>query len=159
MAVDFKKFDKLVNNDQLKKDIEKASEVSYEDVPEGEYLVSLENLEVKETKAGDKLMLAAAFKIKETIDAPNKQNNRWIFFNRVIYGNKVTERWNDGVAIKGVLTWLEELSGTRFEFKSYSQLANDVEELFEDMKDSTEIQINYSPDEFNPVSITEVFDI
>ena len=157
MAVDFNKFDKLVNQEQLKKDIEKASEVSFDDVPEGEYIVSLENMEVKETKAGDKLMLAIAFKIKETIDAPKKQNGRYIFMNRVIYGNKVSDHWNDGVAINGVLGWLKDLG--EIEFKSYSQFANDIEELFEELKDSVEIQISYSPDEFYPVSITEVFDL
>lgn len=157
MAVDFNKFDKLVNQEQLKKDIEKASEVSFDEVPEGEYIVSIENMEVKETKAGDKLMLAMAFKIKETIDAPKKQNGRFIFMNRVIYGNKVSDRWNDGVAINGVLGWLKDLG--EIEFKSYSQFANDIEELFEELQDSVELQINYSPDDFYPVSIGEVFDL
>lgn len=157
MAVDFNKFDKLVNQEQLKKDIEKASEQSFDDVPEGTYIVSIENMEIKETNAGDKLMLAMAFKIKETLDAPKKQNGRFIFMNRVIYGNKVSDRWNDGIAIHGVLGWLKDLG--ELDFKSYAQFAKDINELFEELKDSIELEINYSPDEFYPVSITEVFDI
>ena len=157
MAVDFNKFDKLVNQEQLKKDIEKASEQTFDDVPEGEYIVSIENMEVKETNARDKLMISFAFKIKETLDAPKKQNGRFIFMNRVIYGNKVSDRWNDGVAIHGVLGWLKDLG--EIEFKSYTQFAHDIEELFEELQDSVELQISYSPDEFYPVSIIEVFDL
>ena len=158
MSVDFKKFDELVDQKKLKEELKNADVASFDDVPEGEYIVGIENMEVKPTKNGDKLMFSVACKIKETIDAPNKQNNRWIFFNRVIFGNKTTDRWNDGVAIKGILTWLKEFTDD-IEFNSYSQFASDIEELFEDIKDNTEVHINYSPDEFNPISIIEVFDI
>lgn len=48
-------------------------------------------MEIKLTKAQDKLMFAVQCKIKE-----GEQANRMIFFNRVISGNKVSENWNDG---------------------------------------------------------------
>lgn len=159
MAVDFNKFDQLVDQAKLKNEVENASTPEFDEVPKGIYIVSIENMEIKETKAKDKLMFSISCKITETVDAPKKQDNRWIFFNRVIYGNKVTERWNDGIAIKGILTWIEALTDEQLEFRNYSQLAADVEELFEDIKDSIEIQVKYDSTAFNPIVIQEVFDI
>lgn len=158
MAVDFKKFDQMIDQNKLKKDMEEAAETSYTEVPAGKYLVLLEKMEIKETKAKDKLMFAASFRIKDTIDAPMKQNNRCIFFNRVISGNKTTEKWNDGRAIKGVITWLEELTDEELEFKNYSKFSDDVLSLFQDVKDTIEVEINYDPEAFNPIEIVDVYD-
>ena len=158
--MDFDKFDKLVDQKKLQNEADPANDVEYDDVPKGTYIISIQRMEVKETNAKDKLMFSVQCKIVETLDASKKQDNRWIFFNRVIYGNRVTERWNDGRAIKGVLTWLEELTDVKLDFKSYSTFADDVEDLFEDVvKDKIEVQIKYDPEAFNPISIQEVFDI
>lgn len=159
MAVDFNKFDKMVDNKQLKEDIANASDQQYDDVPKGTYLITIEKMEVKQTKAKDKLMFSVQAKIKETIEAPKKQDGRWIFFNRVICGNRTTEKWNDGAAIKGVITWIRDLADEELEFESYSQFAEDVESLFEDIKSSVEAQVKYDADAFNPITIEEVFDI
>ena len=86
--VDLSKFDKLVNNDEIKKQMDAAPE--YDDVPAGTYVAEIKNMEVKPTKAGDKLMFSVSFQIIETIDAPKKQDKRYIFFNRGICGNKST---------------------------------------------------------------------
>ena len=159
MTVDFDKFDKMVDEKQLKKDIEAASMTAYDEVPDGTYVVSIETLEVKPTKAGDKLMLSAAFKINETIDAPMKQDGRWVFFNRVICGNRTTENWNDGKAIKGVITWLKEIfDDVDIDFETYSQFANDVNSLYCENKDEIELQIKYTANAFNPIIIEDVFD-
>ena len=156
--MDFKKFDQMVNKDELKKQMEAAPE--YDDVPKGTYMAVIDKMEVKPTKAGDKLMFAVQMGITETLEAPKKQDKRKIFFNRVICGNKTTEKWNDGVAIKGVITWLEKLldEGDTIEFKNYSDFAAEVLDIYQDICPGIELKINYDPDAFNPVEIVEVFD-
>lgn len=158
MSVDFNKFDQMVNNEELKKQMDAAPE--YDDVPKGTYMCDIDKMEIKETKAGDKLMLAVQMGITETIDAPKKQDRRKIFFNRVICGNKNTEKWNDGIAIKGVISWIEKLldEGDTLEFKSYGQFADEVLDIYQDICPNISVKIDYDPDAFNPVTIVEVFD-
>ena len=153
---DFNKFDQMVDNKKIKEDIENA--VSYDEVPKGKYVIGIENMEIKPTKAGDKLMFALQAKIRKTIDAPKKQDGRYIFFNRVICGNKVSDNWNDGVAIKGIITWLDEL-GEEIDFENYTQFAEDVHEIYEAVSDDIEVEITYDPDKFNPIKIEEVYDL
>lgn len=158
MSVDFNKFDQMVDQKELKKQMDAAPE--YDDVPKGTYMVVIDKMEVKPTKAGDKLMFAVQLGITETIDAPKKQDKRKVFFNRVICGNKTTERWNDGVAIKGVVSWVEKLldEGDKIEFKNYSQFAEEVLDIYQDICPQIALKIKYDPDGFNPVEIVEVFD-
>ena len=159
MAVDFNKFDQMVDKKQLKEDIAAAADQQYDEVPAGQYVISIEKMEVKPTKAGDKLMFSLQAKIKETVEAPKKQDGRWIFFNRVICGNRTTEKWNDGAAIKGVITWIKDLTDEELEFRSYGQFAEEVESLFDDIHESIEAQVKYDPSAFNPITIEEVFDV
>lgn len=156
--MDFNRFDNMVNQDELKKQMEAAPE--YDDVPKGTYMVAIEKMEVKPTKAGDKLMFAVQMGITETLEAPKKQDKRKVFFNRVVCGNKTSERWNDGVAIKGVISWIEKLldEGDTIEFKNYSQFADEVLDIYQDVCPNIELKIDYDPDAFNPVTIVEVFD-
>lgn len=156
--MDFNKFDKMVNKDELKKQMEAAPE--YDDVPKGIYMAVIDKMEIKPTKAGDKLMFAVQMGITETIEAPKKQDRRKIFFNRVICGNRSTERWNDGVAIKGVISWIEKLldDGDSITFKNYSQFAEEVLDIYQDICPQITLKIDYDPDAFNSVVILEVFD-
>lgn len=156
--MDFAKFDKMVNQDELKKQMEAAPE--YDDVPKGTYMAVIDKMEVKETKDKNGLIFALQMGITETIDAPKKQDKRKIFWNRKIYGNKTTEKWNDGIAIKGVVSWLKELldEGDTIEFKNYSQFAEEVLDIYQDICPDIEIKIEYDPDGFNPIEIVEVFD-
>lgn len=158
MAVDFSKFDKLVNQKELNAQMNAAPE--YDDVPAGSYMTVIDKMEIKSTKAGDKLMFAVQMGITETISAPKKQDKRKIFFNRVICGNKVTERWNDGVAIKGVISWISKLldEDDTIEFKNYSQFAEEVLDIYQDVCSQISLKISYDPDAFNPIEIIEVFD-
>lgn len=158
MSVDFNKFDKMIDQKTLKQQMDAAPE--YDDVPRGRYRVVIDKMEVKPTKAGDKLMFAVQMGIIETIDAPKKQDKRKLFWNRVICGNKTTERWNDGVAIKGVISWVEKLldEGDIIEFKNYGQFADEILDIYQDICPHIALDIDYDPDAFNPVSIVEVFD-
>ena len=103
MAVDFSAFDKKVDLDALQEEVKNADLSSFEDVPDGTYIVGFDKMEIKPTKAKDKLMFAVQCKIKE---GPHK--GRLLFFNRVISGNKTSEKWNDGKAIKSVCTWKQK---------------------------------------------------
>lgn len=160
MSVDFAKFDKLVNQKEINAQMNAA--VEFDDVPAGTYRCSIEKMEIKATKANDKLMFAVQLKIKDTLDAPKKQNNRYIFFNRVIYGNKNTDKWNDGIAIKGVISWISKLltdDDDPLAFKNYSQFAEDVLDIYQDICPKIEVDIKYDPEAFNPVTITDVTDL
>lgn len=157
MAVDFTKFDKMVNNDEIKKQMEQSQD--FDDVPAGTYLCEIKNMEVKLTKAGDKVLFSVQMQIIKTIDAPKKQDKRYIFFNRIISGNKNTEKWNDGVAIKGIISWVNELTGDEdLTFTNYSQFSEDVLDIFQDIGSTVEVEVIYDPDAFNPIKIKDVYD-
>lgn len=158
MAVDFSAFDAKMDPN-LQEDVKNAKE--YEDVPNGDYIVSVDKMEVKTTKAGDKLMFAVQMSIKENSDgSKSNQKGRKIFFNRVISGNRVSESWNDGKAIKSVITWLDKL-GTELipEFVNYSDFAELVLDIFQEIQGKVELDVTYKASDFNPVSINEVYDI
>lgn len=156
--MDFDKFDKMIDNKTLKAQMDAAPE--FDDVPKGTYICDIEKMEVKPTKNGDKLMLAVQMGITETVDAPKKQEKRKIFFNRVICGNKCTDKWNDGVAIKGVISWLKNLldDGDTIEFESYSKFSEEVLDIFQDICPNIEVKVEYDPEGFDPIKIVEVYD-
>lgn len=155
MSIDFSAFDNNVDTEQLAQDVANAPAQEFDEVPNGTYIVGFEAMEIKLTKAGDKLMFAVQCKIKE-----GDQKGRMIFFNRVISGNKNTEKWNDGRAIKSVITWLEKLeTETVPEFFNYQDFADCVLDIFQEVKDVVEAEVEYKADNFNPISIKEVFDV
>lgn len=158
MAVDFSAFDAKMDPN-LQDDVKNAKE--YEDVPNGDYIVSVDKMEVKTTKAGDKLMFAVQMSIKENSDgSKSNQKGRKIFFNRVISGNRVSESWNDGKAIKSVITWLDKLRTDLIpEFVNYSDFAELVLDIFQEIQGKVELDVTYKASDFNPVSINEVYDI
>ena len=157
MAIDFSAFDSKVDLAALQKEVEEAKDADFSDVPDGKYIVSIEKMEIKLTKTQDKLMFAVQCKIKE-----GEQANRMIFFNRVISGNKVSENWNDGRAIKSVCTWVNELLGedeTPVEFINYQDFADQILDVFQSIQNSIEVEVTYAASKFNPITINEVFDL
>ena len=154
MAIDFSAFDGKVDLDSLQAEVNNAKNTEFEDVPDGTYVVGIEKMELKETKKGDKLMFAVQFKIKEGDFA-----KRMIFFNRVICGN-TSPKWTDGMAIKSVITWLSKLE-TDMEpaFVNYNDFAEVVLDIFQEVQDSIELEVQYNADTFNAVKILEVYDI
>lgn len=154
MAVDFSAFDNKIDLEALQKEVEASSDSEYEDVPDGTYIVGIDKMEIKLTKAGDKLMFAVQCTIK---DGPQK--NRKIFFNRVISGNKNSETWNDGRAIKSVITWLLKLETEVVpEFVNYSDFADCVLDIFQEVQNKVELEVEYAAKKFNPITIKEAFD-
>ena len=156
MAIDFSAFDEKVDLQELQNEVQNAPDNDFADVPDGTYIISIEKMEIKLTKAQDKLMFAVQAKIKE-----GEQANRMIFFNRVISGNKVSENWNDGRAIKSVCTWVNELLGkdeTPVEFINYQDFADQILDVFQSIQGAIEVEVDYKADAFNPITIKEVFD-
>jgi hypothetical protein len=156
MAVDFSKFDAAVDQAALQKEVQEAKDTEFADVPDGEYVVSIEKMEIKTTNAGDKLMFAVQAKIKE-----GEQKGRMIFFNRVITGNS-SPKWTDGQAIKSVCSWVNELLSPDEEpvtFVNYADLADQVLDVFQSIQNSVEVRVDYAAKKFNPIHIKEVYDL
>ena len=72
--MDFSKFDKAVNMDQLQKDIDEAKNNSgdFGSLPKGEYIVSIENMEIGETKDG-RPMFKVQCRVIEALDAEGQK--------------------------------------------------------------------------------------
>lgn len=153
MAINFEAFDKKVNMDELQKEVAEAKVNEYQKVPDGKYICSIEKMEIKDTKDHKKLMFAVQCKIKE-----GEQKGRMIFFNRVITGN-TSPKWTDAMAIKSVITWLDKLeTETVPEFYNYADFAECVLDIFQEVQGRVEVEVEYKEDDFNPISIQEVFD-
>ena len=149
--MDFSKFDANINTEDMAKQIEEAKanpQQSDRQVEAGNYTVKIEKMEIAATKDGRPM-----FKVQcRILDGDFK---KWcLFMNRVIYGTK-----NDANMIASVIGWLEKLEPqTPVVFKNYSQFSELVLDIFEEVADSVELDVEYDPDAFNSISITEVFD-
>lgn len=153
MSIDFAAFDSKVNLDELQKEVEAADSSTFEDVPDGTYIVGFDKMEIKLTNAKDKLMFAVCAKIKE-----GEFKGRLLFFNRVISGNS-SPKWTDGMAIKSVCTWLDKLETEIVpEFINYEDFAGCVLDIFQEIQGRVEAEIEWKAKAFNPMSIKEVFD-
>lgn len=149
--MDFSKFDKQIDSETLKKDIAEAAENNqqFEETPNGTYVVKVENLEVGSTKDG-RPMLKAMFRITE-----GEQKKRCLFMNRVLFGTK-----NDGNMIASAIGFLKSLdSGIDVEFETYSQFADLVLDIFEEIENTLIYEVEYDAEAFNSVSIKEVFEV
>lgn len=152
--MDFSKFDKQVDLDQLKKDAEEIKKNGgtgeYPEIEEGVYRCKVEKLEVKETKDG-RPMLSAMFRIVE-----GDHKNSCLFMNRVLYGTK-----NDANMIASACGWLESLEPSEeigpVVFNGYNDFAELVLDIAEDIAE-LEYDVDYDPDAFNNIAITDVFE-
>lgn len=152
MAIDYSKFDQNVDLDALQKDVLNAKDSEFEDVPDGTYIVSIDKMEIKETKAGDKLMFSVAAKIKE-----GEFKGRLLFFNRVISGN-TSPKWTDAQAIKSVISWVNKLLApgeAPVEFVNYADFDGQILDVFQSVKDTIEIEMEWKAKNFNPMHFEE----
>ena len=151
---DFSKFDKQIDLNQLRKDMEEVKKNSgsgnYDEVPEGSYRVKCERLEIGTTKDG-RPILKAMMRILE-----GDYKKQCIFFNRVLYGTK-----NDANMIASAEGWLESLEPSEdigpVVFNGYGKFADLVMDIAEDVSE-LEYEVSYFPDEFNSVQINEVYE-
>ena len=149
--MDFTKFDSMINEAELSKQLEEAKNnapQTNKEVPAGNYTVKVEKMEVGATKDGRPM-----FKVQCRI--LEGEFKKWcVFMNRVLYGTK-----NDATMISSVIGWLQKLEPSMtVEFKNYSQFADLVLDIFEEVADTVELDVAYDPEAFNSISIEEVFD-
>lgn len=145
--MDWAKYDKKVNLEGLRKDIESADAKSrdYEEVPEGIYEVEINKMELKQTKKGDP-MVSIWFKIQ----AGNFKNSI-IFYNQV-----VTQGW----AIKACNAFLESLKPKTFvEFVNYSDYENIILDIAEECSGKS-YQLDYGKNKkgYPTFTISKVFE-
>lgn len=157
-VMDFSVFDKAVNTEQFKKDLENAKANAgedYSEVPKGTYMVKIERMEIKPTKADKAPMFSVMCRI---LDGEYKK--QCVFFNRKIYGNRESDKWNDAKAVQTVITWLDHLeTETVPEFISYSQFNECILDIFDECEEyGLALKIEYDPDAFNPIKILEVYE-
>ena len=149
--MDFTKFDSMINEAELSKQLEEAKNnapQTNKEVPAGNYTVKVEKMEVGATNDGRPM-----FKVQCRI--LEGEFKKWcVFMNRVLYGTK-----NDANMISSVIGWLQKLEPSMtVEFKNYSQFADLVLDVFEEVADAVELDVAYDPKAFNSISIEEVFD-
>lgn len=148
MAVDFSKFDKSVDLDGLREDIKEAQENGgdYKEVPHGKYEVSIEKMELVESKKGDP-MVSVWFNI-----VSGEYKNSKIFYNQVI---------TKGFQIHLVNELLRSFeSDLDVEFETYKQYSKLLLDIHENIDGKFEYALNYDEKKgYNTFSILEVFEL
>ena len=157
MGYDFSQFKSAVDTEAVKK--AQKEQGQYENVPKGKYVCSLEKMELTITKQEPKRpMFTMSMKVKE-----GEYKGRLLFFNRVLLGNRKTERWGDAQAIASVVTILEKF-GTQTvpEFTGdYEEFADCIADIYEELQGNVEIEVEYDADSFNTITFKaeSVFDL
>lgn len=114
MAIDFKKFNEKFPADKMKQDMKEAAE-NTNSLPDGEYTVKLDKMELGESSKGG-LMIKAQFRVLK-----GEHKKKCIFKNCVLTGTK-----NDGFMMVKAKEFLESLdSGEEIVFEDWEQF-NDL---------------------------------
>lgn len=126
MAIDFSKFNKEFPADKMKEQIKEAKENSGgSNLPDGEYKVKLDKMELTQSSKGA-LMIKAQFRI---IAGDHKK--QCIFVNRVLTGTK-----NDGFMMIKANEFLESLDSgcdvTFEDWEQYNDLILDIAEAVQE---------------------------
>lgn len=147
----FAKYNQNLND--LKMDIAAAEENSskFEDIIPGKYEISIDSLQVKETKAGNALMLAVSMRILD-----GKYKNRLMFFNQLLM---------TGFGLHKANTFLRSLdTGVNVKFEDFEQYNEMVKEVELTIKNTgLEYEVEYSKTEkdekvYENYKITQVFE-
>lgn len=144
--MDFSKFDKQVDLEGLKQDIEESASNDFKEVPLGTYEVAVKKLELSESKKGDP-MVKVWFKI-----ISGEYKGSLIFMNQVI---------TRGFQIHIVDELLKSLeTDVDIHFESYSQYAELLADVYEAVDGNFEYALKYGENKgFNTFEITEVFEL
>ena len=164
MSIDFSKFDSMINEAELSKQLGEAKSnapQTNKEVPAGNYTVKIEKMEIGGTKDGRPM-----FKVQCRI--LEGEFKKWcVFMNRVIGGITTTYKddgsikWSNEKAISLVIGWLQNLEPSMtVEFKDYNQFTDLVLDIFEEVTEAVEIEVDYDPKAFVPIKFDEeyVFD-
>lgn len=144
--MDFSKFDKQVDLEGLKQDIEESANNDFKEVPLGTYEVAIKKLELSESKKGDP-MVKVWFKV-----ISGEYKGSLIFMNQVI---------TQGFQIHIVDELLKSLeTDVDIHFESYSQYAELLADVYEAVDGNFEYALKYGENKgFNTFEITEVFEL
>lgn len=144
--MDFSKFDKQVDLEGLKKDIEDSASNDFKEVPHGSYEVSINKLELAESKKHDP-MVKMWFKI-----VSGEYKGSLIFMNQVI---------TRGFQIHIVDELLRSLeTDIDVHFESYSQYNELLIEIFDTVDGNYEYGLKYGENKgFDTFEITDVFEL
>lgn len=148
--MDFSKFDKAFDLDELKKDVEEAKENgggNYEEVPLGNYEVKVEKLELTESKT-NKPMVKAQFRI-----VAGEHKNQCIFMNQLV---------DEGFKINLINEFLKSLdSGIDVYFDSFKQYNDLILDIHEAIDGKLEYLLNYDETKkgYKTFTIEEVYDV
>jgi hypothetical protein len=148
--MNFAKFDNVINEEQLKQidEAKKNNNSNNTELPKGDYTVKIEKMELGSTKDGRPM-----FKVMCRV-IEGKYKKCCMFMNRVVYGTT-----NDANMIASVLGWLAKLeTEVKPEFKNYSQFAENILDIFEEVEGAIELDVLYDSKAFNSITIKEVFD-
>lgn len=149
----FDKFDQQFDTAALREDEKKAAENSgdYPEVPWGDYVVKVEQAELKESKTSGKPMVSIWFKITE-----GEFKNSMIFYNQVIasgFGLHMADEF---------LRSLETEIDVEFvSFRQYADMILDIAEAAQEF----EYHLKYSErkakngNSYNNYEIVEVFEV
>lgn len=149
----FAKFNSQIDTKQLNKDVQEAIKNGgtgeYTEVPNGEYVVKFERMEVKETKDG-RPMLSVMARITE-----GEHKKQCLFLNRVLFGTK-----NDANMIASAVGWLEKLEcETPVVFVDYDQFADLVLDIYEELEEyGVMAKVEYDKDAFNNITILDTWE-
>lgn len=144
--MDFSKFDKQVDLEGLKKDIEDSANNDFKEVPHGNYEVAITKLELAESKKGDP-MVKIWFKVVN-----GEYKGSLIFMNQVI---------TRGFQIHIVDELLRSLeTDIEISFESYSQYNDLLLDIFEAIDGNYEYGLKYGENKgFDTFEITDVFEL
>jgi hypothetical protein len=148
MAVNFDAIDEQLNLDEIQKSVEDAKNNS-QNLPKGTYVCDLVKMEIGATKKDNRPMFIIQVKVLE-----GEYKNRNLFMNRVIYGTK-----NDGSMIQSVQTILEKFeTGIDTTFRGYNAFVDTVADIYENVQGIVELEIEWTPNIYDSISIKEIYD-
>jgi hypothetical protein len=141
----WEKFDKEIDKD-IQKKIEEAENSEYVEVPLGDYEVKVDNMELKISKSGNP-MVSIWFRI-----IAGDYNNNLLFMNQVI-----NQPFQIGLANK-ILRALAP--NKNVEFQSYTQYANLILDVFEEIDGKYEYALKYGEKKgFSTFEVLDIFEV
>lgn len=146
------KFDNSIDTAALQNEVKEAAENgggNYKEVPVGKYEVSVEKMELVQSKKGDP-MVTIWFKI---VGKDDPYKGSLIFFNQVI---------NQGFQVHIVNELLRAMdTGMDVQFITYKQYGNLLMDIHEAIDGKVEFALDYSQNSkgYNVFEIEEVFDV
>lgn len=143
------KFDKTIDAEGLKKDIEAAAEgnMDFKEVPEGQYEVKITKMEPTTSKKGSP-MLSIWFKVLS-----GEYEGSLIFYNQVL---------SQGFGIHNANEFMRSFdSGIDVEWKSMSQYADLILDIAEAVDGKLEFALDYSKNNkgYHVYKITDVYEV